>query len=393
MPVVVVDTNALRNSPGLSSKSWQSLVQNARAWGVKVVVPSVVVMETINLLQREMATAISAAERMSKDLRRFGLPSLKDDAILQLQLRSASFEDDFRSTLKEANIDIVDVPSKIRHEDVALRAIRKRAPYSAGKDKDCYRDTLIWLTLIEIADANPWEDVWLVSANTNDFGVVGKGQDGFFPAVFRDDLLAELEEEGLAERVKYATKLESLEAHLAAERTPLIPKELHARLNLIDDEQVNHALRAQLRGLGVAPDSIPYLWDFDKALIVDVQGREVPSVLRWELRDTADRADGSWTAIFGVIVPLWLGGVTMDVRTPTNLDNAQWTYFLARARVEGVIRADGAEWVEVGVTGVREEVSDSRRPWGSWVASLLRQYELDLADHLERYVRIMRKSF
>jgi hypothetical protein len=50
-----------------------------------------------------------------------------------------------------------------------MRAIKNRAPYS-GRKSDYFQDTLIWLTVCHVAEANPQSTVWFVSQNHTDFG-------------------------------------------------------------------------------------------------------------------------------------------------------------------------------------------------------------------------------
>ncbi|MFD6358207.1 PIN domain-containing protein [Nocardia tengchongensis] len=369
MPIVVVDTNALRNSPGLSSKAWVSLIRNARAWGVKVVVPTVVLMETINLLQREMANAIAGAEKLSKDLRRFGLPGLEDSTNVQLRDLAESFELGFRRTLNDAGVEVVSVPSALRHEEVALRAIKKRAPYSDGKEKDCYRDTLIWLTLLEVAGRYLVDDIWLVSTNVNDFGAPGQGAGGGLVA-FRKELVDELRELGIADRVKLATKLEALEAHLAAERTPLGLGDLNDRLELIDQAKVILALRAALRGVAV---DVVTPRPVDLTVVVGFEEEDVPPIWRWIFTDPAERSDGSWTARYIVEIPIEFGGAFRAGFGAK--DSFMW--FTESVTIQGVLRANGAEGFELVATTIQAS-ADRPSDVGSYGYSVV--FDADVSD-------------
>jgi hypothetical protein len=50
--VVIVDTNIIATSPRLRSAAWTSLVEHATDWGLQILVPEVVFMETVNVVRR-----------------------------------------------------------------------------------------------------------------------------------------------------------------------------------------------------------------------------------------------------------------------------------------------------------------------------------------------------
>lgn len=50
--MIVVDANILAASPRLQSPEWLSLIKNLADWGLRIVVPEVVFMETVNVVVR-----------------------------------------------------------------------------------------------------------------------------------------------------------------------------------------------------------------------------------------------------------------------------------------------------------------------------------------------------
>lgn len=50
--VIVVDTNMLQTSPGLSPPEWASLIEDAADWGLRFAIPAVVELETIDNVRR-----------------------------------------------------------------------------------------------------------------------------------------------------------------------------------------------------------------------------------------------------------------------------------------------------------------------------------------------------
>jgi hypothetical protein len=58
MIAVVVDRNVLRNSPYLTRREWVSLSDHRADWKVSLLVPDVVLMETINVVPSEYVNVI-----------------------------------------------------------------------------------------------------------------------------------------------------------------------------------------------------------------------------------------------------------------------------------------------------------------------------------------------
>lgn len=194
-------------------------------------------MEMLNLVQRDLLAAQGNLRKVVQELRRLGMSPDLEAWDGPIQGHREGFETVFKERLDDANVTIAAIPTAVSHTEIARRAMLGQAPYSA-KDKDSYRDTLIWLTVLDLAKNNPSQDIWLVSANVADFGVTNGPSASALPSQFHSDLSKELTELGLIDRVKYATKLELLQAHLAAEQTPVDPSQLTALVGLLSPAEV-----------------------------------------------------------------------------------------------------------------------------------------------------------
>ena len=166
MPVIVLDTNVLFDSPMLTSHEWESLIENRMAWDLQIVIPDVVVMETGTIVKREWSKTKDSVNSLR--VGGLGLKPEKENLAAMIQSRIDGYEDALANRIESAGIVVEPVPA-VDHLAIARRASLDRAPY-AGGTKDGYRDTLIWLTLLSVADQSHDEEIWFVSNNTLDFG-------------------------------------------------------------------------------------------------------------------------------------------------------------------------------------------------------------------------------
>ncbi|KSU75413.1 PIN domain-containing protein [Pseudarthrobacter enclensis] len=180
MIAVVVDTNIISQSPKLARPEWISLSEHRADWGVTLLVPEIVVMETTKVVPREWG---KQRDDLSKaKVGTFGLQEQLDAIVQGIQNHIDGYEAQLNSRLSELGARVVPTPN-VPHSNIAFRASRGRAPYHAGV-KDGYRDTLIWFTVLDVATKNSDDEVWFVSSNTNDFGnpsVKKKGDDNDAP--------------------------------------------------------------------------------------------------------------------------------------------------------------------------------------------------------------------
>lgn len=155
MIAIIVDTNILRESPYLSRPEWTSLSDHKADWAVSLLIPDIVLMETTKVVTREWDR-----QRDSLGNAKVGTFGLQDDldALLQrIQDHIDNYEENLRTLLSERGAEVVSCP-EVPHLEIASRASRGTAPYHAG-DKDGYRDTLIWFTVLEVAAAKPQHEV------------------------------------------------------------------------------------------------------------------------------------------------------------------------------------------------------------------------------------------
>jgi hypothetical protein len=301
MIVIIPDTNIFYDSPSLASETWRSLKQHSKDWGVQILVPDVVLMETANLVRRKWKSeqqkfgSIQVGEfKLDKDLQAI---------VDKIQQRIDGYEDELKGHLDDVGADTIPVPL-VSHLEIAGRASRRIAPYQGG-EKDGYRDTLIWLTVMHAAAERPEDDVYFVSHNTQDFGPkppdwtgknIGKRTD--CPILFHSHLEQELRERGLDDRIKYVASLEVLEQHLAAMHAPISDADLAALSSSIDFVAMNAKLEILVTGSKVTPSEAALNPAVTEAFVNHVKIHEAP----WEFMDAAKRGQGRWATNYTVDV-------------------------------------------------------------------------------------------
>jgi uncharacterized protein YeaC (DUF1315 family) len=306
MPVLVPDTNMLVKSPRLSSPAWKSLSSNAASWDLRILIPDVVFMETVNVVRRDWLTVKGKVEDLKVGV--FGLNSNLESMAQVIQQQIDDYEEFLRKRIEEIGASIVSLPS-IQHFEIATRSSLGRAPYA--KDKDGYRDTLIWLTLLDVAEQHSAEDVWFVSENLKDFGPkTGDWTRDDCPLQFHSHLCEDLEERGLKGRVHYVISMERVEQHLAAQHAPITDDTLHALTEQLDYALLGDYLAVQTAGIPVEPSQAALSPTAVRAAVNHVRTDEA----KWSFNGAARRGEGSWTARFSVVVD-----VDMEVAYPESI--------------------------------------------------------------------------
>jgi hypothetical protein len=171
--VVVVDTTTTKTDPTISSVRWIQLLSLSALGRVRLIVPEVVVRETLRHREREAAVVAAgvAAQRdkLARTLKKASELEMAVDmrapAAATADPRTADASQRLRQKLAEVDAEIAPLP-EVSHEELLDRDLAEGKPFtSTGKG---YRDALVWHTLREVASAVPGT-VFFVTANTNDF--------------------------------------------------------------------------------------------------------------------------------------------------------------------------------------------------------------------------------
>ncbi|MBF6083878.1 DUF4935 domain-containing protein [Nocardia cyriacigeorgica] len=289
MPIIiVVDANIVVSSPRLRSAAWKSLIDHRDAWNLQFVVPEVAVMEIVKNVREMWDRERKALAKLK--VAEFGLTVERDGLLHRIDAQIDGYELELHDRLKQIGARIASPPS-IDHMDIARRASDGRAPFSA-KNKDCYRDTLIWHSVVDIAQSHPSDEVWFLSDNTQDFGgTIGNRED--CPILLHPDLVADSTRYGVSSGVQYVASTNSLEQHLAARFAPISSDKMRQRIDL---NELNAKFKADVVGLDLSPRDAALA---PSTLAATVAAAE-PATESWVFMDGARRDDSGWTARFTV---------------------------------------------------------------------------------------------
>ncbi|MCJ0904381.1 PIN domain-containing protein [Rhodococcus sp. ARC_M6] len=189
--IIVLDSSAL--SRGVR---FDNSIADAKARGLRVVVPHLVVLDVANRYRAESAEMIAALSASARMYDRLGLRRDLTRFIDAAHDKADGYVQDVVDDLRQIGVEVVD-PVEVSHIEIAERAISMRRPYVDKKKRDGYPATLNWLTVLDLADRNPGVEVLWVSDDARAFGDSGD-------ASWHEDLVCELESRGLASHVRWA---------------------------------------------------------------------------------------------------------------------------------------------------------------------------------------------
>lgn len=181
--LVVLDSNILFSDFHLDRPRLRLIREQAEAGLFRLVLPEVVVRETVNLYRQELEKAgdrleesIQApVERLQQLKVKYASPSLDIDALVE------DYEGFLREVAENTGGEIPGLPG-ISENEVVERALAKRKPFKKNSDAG-YRDTLIWHNVLVLAAE---DDVILISGNNGDFAE--KDEPANLASDLRDDL-------------------------------------------------------------------------------------------------------------------------------------------------------------------------------------------------------------
>ncbi len=203
--IAVIDSTVLTADFFLRGKEWQICVQRPSSWNLRLTTTVAVVEEVVGNLERSAALARSNLDKKRNEWERIGL----NDEIENLFIASRVSEGNYRSKLLEllstARIEVLRLP-EVEHIELVRRAVQRQRPCD---DKgDGYRDTLLWLGVLELARESEGENVILVTSDS-DF------LEGDPPTSLHSTLIQEAENAALTSTVGWRRSIVHLILELA----------------------------------------------------------------------------------------------------------------------------------------------------------------------------------
>lgn len=190
-----------------SGLTWQTLAHAPPAWKLRIATSEVVIAEVLAGHQRQALESLSVFSKLSKAWNRLGAEANLKSSKATFEFKVSNYAGSLLSALQDAGVEILPAP-EVPHIEVVSRSVSRRRP--CNQNGDGYRDTLLWLTVLKLAQDQPDEEIVFIS-NDNDFR--DENKTGFHP-----DLLDDLSEVDAQSRVSLGELLETI--FQAAERSP-----------------------------------------------------------------------------------------------------------------------------------------------------------------------------
>lgn len=185
MEQIVLDTTAFYADPNRRRIAWRVLEALAEDGEIEVLVPEIVIRETVNHRRSHLTDLMGTRRKLEKQLAGFDidveLPTINEQVIER-------YEADLRAAARL--MGRVDPISQIDHDGLIDRAVGKRKPFN--ENGAGYRDALIWESVVGAAADG---DVTFVTDNHRDFCASAELKDGY--RQLHQDLVEHLESRGI----------------------------------------------------------------------------------------------------------------------------------------------------------------------------------------------------
>ncbi len=164
---IVIDTNILRRDLKLNDKNYDILLDYLEKTSSKVLLPKIVLEETIGLYERLFEERIEEYEKSLVKLNGTLINERIEPKIIAKDTEKNAYKEHLISKLKISAESIISYKNEYL-EDLVSRAIQRKKPLD-GKGQQ-FRDGILWLTLLDIAKSVPEKRIIFISDNPTDFG-------------------------------------------------------------------------------------------------------------------------------------------------------------------------------------------------------------------------------
>ena len=274
----VVDANIIIAEDFGRSVRFRTLLAASNALGYKVYVPRLAITETVAKFSREFGKEFNSARRILGQLSKL-LGQRLETAIADLdpETETASFENSLVAKLNYAHVTQLHYPD-IAHEDVAHRAVSRKRPF--GQEGSGYRDTLIWLSTLKLADETDGKIV-LVTKD-GDFGKAD---------ALHNDLINDLVEAGhTKDKVALSSSLSNIiDEYIRPKLNSVLlenPLETLANLNVDAQETILLAIQGAYNNVEWDPNELGLPSECETPTLYYVEGVENLHVV--EVRELPD---------------------------------------------------------------------------------------------------------
>ena len=150
---VILDTNIIFNDFHLKGAKIKSLCESVKLTGDTVLIPKVVVDESINKYREKIQECKSAIDKAMSNFKRLAGEVVGDNFMYEefMLEESKQYADIFKKRLRELRINIIPYPST-SHQELVKRDLARKKPFQeTGKG---YRDALIWESVKSLCETS-----------------------------------------------------------------------------------------------------------------------------------------------------------------------------------------------------------------------------------------------
>ena len=163
--IVALDTCIIGQDFNLDGISFRLLFDNQHFGKHKVVVPEVVVQETVNHFRERLAAEVGKAAAAGREIAKMTGEAITSPPTDQKKAVEI-YERTLRHRVGYGGSSILPLP-KVTQQKLLDRALTRRKPFNTGGNG--YRDALIWECILKYARAHPKDRIAFLTNNTKDF--------------------------------------------------------------------------------------------------------------------------------------------------------------------------------------------------------------------------------
>lgn len=178
---IVIDTTETFQHPLLTSPDWSYVQSLLKRDVATLVVPEIVIAETINHFPTKLTEALSETQRAIGRLKKL-IPTINLKAEdVEINAATEQYKDALHARLKELHAQTPGFKD-IEIDRIVRRSLEHRKPFDANGQRGL-RDAILWETVLDLIRTKDTKKIVVVTRNTTDFGP----HDGLAPDL-REDL-------------------------------------------------------------------------------------------------------------------------------------------------------------------------------------------------------------
>jgi predicted nucleic acid-binding protein len=168
---IILDTNILIADYGLKSDKIIRLLDYSKKTGSSIVIPQIVFQELLSNYKRALRGCLLCIEKAEAELSKLLLQEVKSQICVNVELAGARYEEFVKTQLNQFCLE--ELFSKNEYlSEITKRNLERIKPASLKGQE--FRDTLLWLTILDYLKYNNRESNIFISNNVNDFANVEK---------------------------------------------------------------------------------------------------------------------------------------------------------------------------------------------------------------------------